>query len=70
MEVRTGKGGKGSAKSYRGSGGARRRELMMSVEEGTCTTSLRLESFLWLLICDIVYASKDIEGAKTANRGI
>jgi hypothetical protein len=29
-----------------------------------------LESFLWLLIWGIVYASKDIEGAKTANRGI
>jgi hypothetical protein len=43
---------------------------MMSVKEGTCTTSLRLESFLWLLICAIVYDSKDIEGAKTANRGI
>jgi hypothetical protein len=43
---------------------------MMSVEEGTYTTSLHLESFLWLLICAIVYASKDIQGAKTANRGI
>ena len=29
-----------------------------------------LESFLWLLIWGIVYASKDIEGAKGANRGI
>jgi len=29
-----------------------------------------LESFLWLLIWGIVYASKDIEGAMTANRGI
>ena len=29
-----------------------------------------LESFLWLLIWGIVYASKDIEGAKAANRGI
>ena len=29
-----------------------------------------LESFLWLLIWGIVYASKDIEGAKTANPGI
>jgi hypothetical protein len=29
-----------------------------------------LESFLWLLIWGIVYASKDIEGATTANRGI
>src|SRR6266576_908454 len=29
-----------------------------------------LESFLWLLIWCIVYASKDIEGAMTANRGI
>lgn len=29
-----------------------------------------LESFLWLLIWGIVHASKDIEGAKDANRGI
>jgi hypothetical protein len=29
-----------------------------------------LESFLWLLIWGIVHASKDIEGAKGANRGI
>jgi hypothetical protein len=29
-----------------------------------------LESFLWLLIWGIVYASKDIDGAKTANEGI
>jgi hypothetical protein len=29
-----------------------------------------LESFLWLLIWGIVYASKDIEGAKAANLGI
>ncbi|KAF8491070.1 hypothetical protein F5888DRAFT_1620354 [Russula emetica] len=29
-----------------------------------------LESFLWVLIWGIVHASKDIEGAKTANRGI
>jgi hypothetical protein len=29
-----------------------------------------LESFLWLLIWGIVYASKDIEGAKGANGGI
>jgi hypothetical protein len=29
-----------------------------------------LESFLWVLIWGIVYASKDIDGANTANRGI
>jgi len=29
-----------------------------------------LESFLWLLIWGIVYASKDIAGAKDANKGI
>ena len=29
-----------------------------------------LESFLWVLIWGIVYASKDIEGAKTVNKGI
>ncbi len=29
-----------------------------------------LESFLWLLIWGIVHTTKDIEGAKTANRGI
>lgn len=29
-----------------------------------------LESFLWLLIWGIVRASKDIDGAKTSNRGI
>jgi hypothetical protein len=29
-----------------------------------------LESFLWLLIWGIVYASKDIEGAMGANEGI
>ena len=29
-----------------------------------------LESFLWVLIWGIVHASKDIEGAKTANPGI
>jgi len=29
-----------------------------------------LESFLWLLIWVIVYASKDLEGARNANRGI
>jgi len=29
-----------------------------------------LESFLWLLIWGIVHASKDIEGAMAANRGI
>jgi len=29
-----------------------------------------LESFLWVLMWGIVYASKDIEGAKTANGGI
>ena len=29
-----------------------------------------LESFLWLLIWCIVHASKDIEGAKAANKGI
>jgi hypothetical protein len=29
-----------------------------------------LESFLWLLIWGIVYASKDIDGAKAANVGI
>jgi hypothetical protein len=29
-----------------------------------------LESFVWILIWGIVYASKDIEGAKGANRGI
>jgi hypothetical protein len=40
----------------------------MSVEERTCATSIRLEPFLWLLIWAIVYASQDIEGAKTANR--
>jgi hypothetical protein len=37
---------------------------MMSVEEGTYTTSLHLESFLWLLVWGIVYASKDIEQGK------
>ena len=29
-----------------------------------------LESFLWLLIWCIVYTTKDIEGAKAANKGI
>jgi hypothetical protein len=29
-----------------------------------------LESFLWLLIWGIIYASKDIEGARDANEGI
>jgi hypothetical protein len=29
-----------------------------------------LESFLWLLIWGIVYASKDIDGARDANEGI
>src|ERR1700733_16329388 len=29
-----------------------------------------LESFLWLLIWGIVYATKDIEGARAANHGI
>jgi hypothetical protein len=29
-----------------------------------------LESFLWVLIWGIVHASKDIHGAKAANRGI
>jgi hypothetical protein len=39
--------------------------------EATIHTALDdLESFLWVLIWGIVYASKDIEGAKTANGGI
>ncbi|KAF8491034.1 hypothetical protein F5888DRAFT_1738123, partial [Russula emetica] len=40
-------------------------------DDATIHTALDdLESFLWVLIWGIVYASKDIQGAKTANRGI
>ena len=43
----------------------------LQAKEATIHTALDdLESFLWLLIWGIVYASKDIEGAKAANRGI
>jgi hypothetical protein len=41
------------------------------VRETTIHTALDdLESFVWLLIWGIVHASKDIAGAKGANRGI
>ena len=43
----------------------------LHVQEEIIPTALDdLESFLWLLIWCIVHASKDIEGAKTANQGI
>ena len=40
----------------------------MSVEVRRGSASLHLESFIWLLIWAIVYAFKDIEGAKAANQ--
>ena len=47
--------------------------ILAAVEnkEATIHTALDdLESFLWLLIWGIVYASKDIKGAVEANKGI
>ena len=42
-----------------------------SMKEKIIYTALDdLESFLWLLIWCIVHATKDIEGAKAANKGI
>jgi hypothetical protein len=43
----------------------------LQVQKAVIHTALDdLESFLWLLIWGIVNASKDIEGAKSANEGI
>ena len=43
----------------------------LQAKKATIHTALDdLESFLWLLIWGIVYASKDIAGAKAANEGI
>ena len=47
--------------------------LLFALQRGKATIQTALddiESFLWLLIWGIVYASKDIKGAKDNNPGI
>ena len=47
--------------------------LLFALQRGKATIQTALDiikSFLWLLIWGIVYASKDIKGAKDNNPGI